>query len=506
MATGSLVDWDVCEVCAAEGGTGIRMPSGGRCWEHADEQDLVTALKRLGGDGRLDARGVSITAELLDRLLTAAPGDDRGHAILTDALFDRAAFEGDAPFDGVIFQGNAGFRGAVFRHDAGFQHTAFPQARQLGPMLVHKRLVLDDALFYERIQIEVSAAVMSCRRARFLAGVQLRVRWAQLVLDDADLAAPSILTGVSNFPDLDEGPWAQEMAKLRETGSATIKEMMLLSPEMVSISDQLAPLWRISRARLISLRRADVAGLTVAGVDLRACRFAGALHLDQFRIEESNFGSTPKGWHWTARQVIAEERQWRAQRYISGVKQARDTSLWYGPPYRPPDWLEAEKLTAGQIAGLYRALRKGREDSKDEPGAADFYYGEMEMRRSAGSAWSEVMESPYQGTRSGAELIVLSLYWLLSGYGLRAWRSLASLVVVIVFAGVGFAFWGFAPPTGLQELPGAIWFSAEAATALLRGPDQPLTNFGRGLHLAVRLLGPTLLGLAVLSIRGRVKR
>jgi Luciferase-like monooxygenase len=34
-----------------------------------------------------------------------------------------------------------------------------------------------------------------------------------------------------------------------------------------------------------------------------------------------------------------------------------------------------------EIATIYRALRKGREDNKDEPGAADFYYGEMEMRR-----------------------------------------------------------------------------------------------------------------------------
>ena len=35
----------------------------------------------------------------------------------------------------------------------------------------------------------------------------------------------------------------------------------------------------------------------------------------------------------------------------------------------------------GRITAIYRALRKGREDSKDEPGAVDFYYGEMEMRR-----------------------------------------------------------------------------------------------------------------------------
>jgi DNA invertase Pin-like site-specific DNA recombinase len=30
---------------------------------------------------------------------------------------------------------------------------------------------------------------------------------------------------------------------------------------------------------------------------------------------------------------------------------------------------------------IYRALRKAQEDKKNEPGAADFYYGEMEMRR-----------------------------------------------------------------------------------------------------------------------------
>jgi len=30
---------------------------------------------------------------------------------------------------------------------------------------------------------------------------------------------------------------------------------------------------------------------------------------------------------------------------------------------------------------MYRSLRESLEDRTDEPGAADFYYGEMEMRR-----------------------------------------------------------------------------------------------------------------------------
>ncbi|WP_308407820.1 hypothetical protein [Streptomyces somaliensis] len=33
------------------------------------------------------------------------------------------------------------------------------------------------------------------------------------------------------------------------------------------------------------------------------------------------------------------------------------------------------------MAALYRQLRKSLEDGKNEPDAADFYYGECEMRR-----------------------------------------------------------------------------------------------------------------------------
>jgi hypothetical protein len=40
----------------------------------------------------------------------------------------------------------------------------------------------------------------------------------------------------------------------------------------------------------------------------------------------------------------------------------------------------ATRYEAARIQAVYRDLRKGREDAKDEPGAADFYYGEMEKR------------------------------------------------------------------------------------------------------------------------------
>ena len=76
--------------------------------------------------------------------------------------------------------------------------------------------------------------------------------------------------------------------------------------------------------------------------------------------------------------MIAEERAWRAR----PKRPDRSRRRWAAP--RWPDWLERPARTCwtpGRSPGLYRALRKGREDVKDEPGAADFYYGEMEMRR-----------------------------------------------------------------------------------------------------------------------------
>lgn len=86
MAASESVNWDVCERCAEDGGVGIRLPSGGKCWVHADSQDLDAALKRLGEDGRIDVRGVTLDAELLARILAAAP-QEAGRTALEEAVF-----------------------------------------------------------------------------------------------------------------------------------------------------------------------------------------------------------------------------------------------------------------------------------------------------------------------------------------------------------------------------------------------------------------------------------
>lgn len=268
------------------------------------------------------------------------------------------------------------------------------------------------------------------------------------------------------------------------------------------------------------LDRVNAANLTLSGVDLRTTRLLDTYARDQLRIDgPPMMAGPPVSNRWTQRLVLAEEHLWRA-------KYDRRPEGWFPPecrrledraPVHQPDTRRTQgaRTEAAHIQSVYRDLRKGREDAKDEPGAADFYFGEMEMRR--------VAAAPHT-----AERAVLTLYWAVSGYGLRATRALAALFLVLLLGVVGVYAVGFAPSTKqeIRPVPGregtyvlvtvegpkpglkaAFEFTIEAATSLVRSPTpRPLTVAGRMIELILRLIGPLLLGLAVLSLRGRVKR
>jgi uncharacterized protein YjbI with pentapeptide repeats len=422
-----------------------------------------------------------------------------------------ATFLGSAWFAEAVFQGGAWFGGANFAGRAAeFDSVIFEQARMFGPLFA-RELVLDYAVFRSRVQIEVVAAALCARRAQFPAGVQFRLRWASVVLDDADLAGPAILVGAPPFDWFDEEHFARRMRRL--------------PPVRV----------RDGRPRLLSLRRADVAGLTVANADLQTCRFLGAHNLDKLRVDgNARFGFTRSALA-TSRQTIAEEHHWRINRDATSPWAVLRRG-WYPAHYRPPGWLEVETVVPAQVAGLYRALRKGREDGKDEPGAADFYYGEMEMRRHA--RYEQARDDWREGNRrtwaaAETEHAILWLYWVVSGYGLRAWRALATFLVLLVVAAGLFTYGGgFArspattaasarattrpasttPPsttvtaTADTSFGGALGYSARTVIGLTREPQPRLTRLGDVVEILLRILGPVLLGLAVLSVRGRVKR
>lgn len=558
---------------------GIQVPGHAVCLAHLDEPDRAAYLATLSPGADIDHRGTPFTGELLSELLAALTDSATGRPCLGEALFEEAKFSSDADFDGVQFDGGASFKGAViegnaqfhgvefigealfegvyfgghasferakfsggawfvraevnatadfggvkfsgeasfvgvmfrggawfggaefhgdtwfrgaeFRGNAGFLKVSFERVATVGPLVCTGTLDLSEAVFGAAVTIEAAADTVHCRRTRWASTAALRLRHAAVDLSDAVLEYPVSVAARSR-------PFAADGEELPELG--------LNSPHV----------------RVVSLRGVDVAHLVLTDIDLTDCRFAGAIHLDQLRLEGLyTLAVAPSGLRrrgirpvrWTPRRTLAEEHHWRSAR-------TADSDGWTPPP-------EGEEvLEAAALAPVYRQLRKSFEDGKHEPGAADFYYGEMEMRRHAG-------DIPW------AERSLLTTYWALSGYGLRASRALTWLLASMIATVLVMMLWGLPQydpkPTSLGTFTGPRRIAIATVTpdpvnpngpyherlsaerfekslrlvinsVVFRSSGQNLTTIGTYSEMASRLTEPVLLGLALLAIRNRVKR
>jgi uncharacterized protein YjbI with pentapeptide repeats len=398
----------------------------------------------------------------------------RGEASFRGAHFekcvlDRASFCDQATFAYAAFGGRTECAGTVFRRDADFRGATFDQAVLLGPLLTLNRLLLDQASFSSHAKIQASAKDISCSATSFRGGTKFRARWATVSFEDADFGGPSYFAEAPKFARLDDS----------ELENRSAAEGKMTQP----------------KPRLVSLRWADVGNLTLAYVDLYACRFHGVSNLSGLQIGLGvEFPPTPAGWRregtlfptadkraplldrlrWTRRRTVVEELQWMSARKKLG--QPLPTPLALAPSESVPE--------PEDIALIYRQLSAGRAQSKDERGAADFRYGEMEMRR--------------HGTkRSHPEHWLLAGYWLLSGYGLRASRALVALLAMFGVFLMLFSAYGFRQSTPTAQI---VAYSAQTATGLLSGaPLSDLTTLGDILQLLLRALGPSLILLSALS-------
>jgi hypothetical protein len=93
---------------------------------------------------------------------------------------------------------------------------------------------------------------------------------------------------------------------------------------------------------------------------------------------------------------------------------------------------------------------------------------------------------------------------MVSGYGLRASRALLALAVTIVVGAVLLHQFGF--DAGKHPDNGTLLFALESSVSLLRAPEATLTPAGEVIQIVLRLAGPLFFGLALLALRGRVKR
>ncbi|WP_330346599.1 pentapeptide repeat-containing protein (plasmid) [Streptomyces europaeiscabiei] len=408
-----------------------------------------------------------------------------------DAWFGSATFEGDAWFKLATFKGDAWFESATFKGDAWFRSATFVEADQFGPLVCAGQLVLSGAMFGSPVTLSFAVRRLECHRTRWSSTAEIRLRYATVDFAHAVFEYPLTIAA-----ELD--PFV-----LRNGG--------------LPLAEDLFPSAYDPGVRVASLCGVDAAHLVLADLDLWECLFTGTVHLDQLRLEGAcTFNTAPTAVHWrrwppvrfTERRVLAEEHHWRA-----------------GQPGAAQGWvLGTGRAGPLQLAPVYRALRKAFEDGKHEPGAADFYYGEMEMRRHA----DDIPRS---------ERGLLTGYWALSGYGLRASRALAWLGVAMLLTIVLLMAFGLAQDTPKQTATGTVPAGGGKVTfeidkddpqnptgnrftgkrfekalnvtlnsVVFRASGQDLTTAGTYIEMTSRFTEPVLLGLAVLAIRNRVKR
>ena len=551
--------WERCGLCA-----GIVIEDG-RCLAHLEEPGRDRYLAALGPGADVDLRGTRFGPGLLERVLDAVR-DGRGRARFGRGDFERATFEDSAGFRRAAFEGLACFVDSTFQSYADFSQTFFhAEARfdaarfekeadfsvaeftnsavfggvifrstcSLQFIMVRRDARFDRAEFNDEVRLDdaIFARLALFRQAVFRERLTLGplVCGEALVLDAATIAGPTTFEvsarRVSAARTRFEEPVTLEVRHAAvDLGGALLQHPFTVSTaapnertrhaEEELIGDDATPEGLVS---VTSLRGVDASMVLLAGVDLGRCAFSGTHHLDQLRLEGRwRLGGTPRGLRWShgvprwcaRRQVIEEERQWRTH----PSRSARTRHDW-GPPPSDPDAVPG--LSA--LTTTYRQLRKAREDAKDEPGAADFYYGEMEMRRYA-RPWRD------------AERWLLQAYWALSGYGLRASRALGWLLAamcgtVLLMTAVGLpdtpgrpypassGVVGTQAPT--LDRPFTERFTparAERAadvvlnSVVFRASGQQLTLAGRYVEKAARFTEPTLIALAALALRGRLKR
>ncbi|WP_197288693.1 pentapeptide repeat-containing protein [Nocardia sp. NRRL S-836] len=454
------------------------------------------------------------------------------HTRFDTASFDQVEFGHDAWFLGTRFNGTASFNNAAFTGSAYFHDVAassavvltgatFSGSAHLDPITTPS-LDLAQAEFVKRATVHIAGSCIA-DHARFDDGVAVRLLHCSalvstLSLTGVRLGAPSTVTG--DIPHVDHG---------------------------TAVSTATAAGRGADLPRLLSLADADVADLTVTDVDLGRCLFTGAINLDQLRMGGTVAFARPER-HRLARWQPRTPRWWQAlwrwcsrgDRPVGREMLLDELVARLGPTEalgtdRDPRGPASRRATDDQVAVLYRALRKAREDAKDEPGAGDFYYGEMEARRRGARK---------RGTQTIIERLVLTLYRVLSGYGLRAGRALAWLLALVTVLTVLLMTFGLPDTTGpaqrmtgtlqpahaadaprelvvevrtppiLLPPPDRLWTLDRAERAarvalgsvVFRDTDQQLTTAGRWTVNSGRLLGPLLIALAALAIRARVKR
>ncbi len=529
--------------CATSGCLGSAI-DGDRCYTHAGESERASHISEVtSGRRSLDLRGTEINDKLwhsiLDRIGSQGvinSSIDCGSAVfISKVQMKELTFERHAGFFGTVFDdgcdvSNCSFNGGLDIRYANFRlgpgyfnncnittlHASYCHSQQ---HVAFSSCELTDTVYAEGVQKDFRIEGCHLRKSCDISRADVEV----LILSDSrfdgelkmnDVNAKILMsTGIEVSAPCSIGPLNIEEAADLSNSSFKRQVRLIVTATTVNAGGSSfggggridckkakidlsrlavgAPLLVIGSdgAAALSIQDADCGHLRLSSLDLSDCHFYGCHDLQGIALESTvSLPDAPRPLR-SRRKCIADEFAWR-----------ETNTRW-----RKTDWsrkrndeerralrmssIVASPLAPAQIAEVYRSLRTSVEARSNEPGAADFYYGEMEMRRlDKNTSWWD---------RS-----IIRTYWLISGYGLRALRSMFCLLCVFLAGSILIRNFGLPKrhswPTGFitsgQSIVPGLSVSAS------------LTGTGEAIQIALRLIGPVLLGLAILALRNRVRR
>jgi uncharacterized protein YjbI with pentapeptide repeats len=320
---------------------------------------------------------------------------------------------------------------------------------QLGKCAI-PHLYLPRSTFNSRVHIDVLSTSIDLTGAVMKEGGLLLLEKAQVRLDQLSLGGP-----------------------LRVSGKANSREQQ---PE------------------ILGLLNADAGKMSLSRVNLTRCSFVGAHGLGAIDIESTvTFARAP---YWAGgRKFIADEyalrsgagkllkSRWKLDGVHVGVELPKPVRGSEPPILLTP-------LVPAQVESLYRELRRSLETKSDMSSAADFYFGEMEMRRRGSSG-------------SFLERVLVWCYWGLSGYGLRPGRALLAWFLLIA-AGT-FGLIAFQLPPSQATVSETLLIAVRASIPGFASPTN-LSPMGQWIETGIRVFGTMLIALFLLAARSTVMR
>lgn len=516
--------------CITSGCRGDRAQNGA-CVIHGPLNSWKAFLGRVhDGQPIDDLRGCVVSGarfcEVIDSLpirheaLAIRDGDFTNTTFLDDVSFRNVAFSGATQFEGAVFAGallfekvaaeSIKFVDVSVAKDASFLGIACSDDFTVASLRVNGSVAIQGMLCAQGTYIDAlnCAGNITLVRSAFSGRADWGTVEAHEILCAAEFSARlSATVSVRNLC-LSGSRFNQGLSLTVISGRVNLAGAVLAAESRITGDAN------STQAAVVSVDDVDAAKLTLDNVDLSECCLGRAHDVEDIVLDNVRFGQPERWWH-TSRAVIAEEHLWRTKRSVQ-------------PPLKPD-----ESPGAGSVARVYRLMRKAIETSKGEPGGADFYFGEMEMQRTQRLHDLVRRQTQGRGSRLAALLdyLLFSVYWAISGYGLRVGRSLTAFVALVGACACALAAWGYPAPKSayvpvgtsprgfvqysleiphensfVEDLPRALRLAVQSSVSLLQTPAQALTSTGEWVVLLLRFAGPLVLGLTILAVHNKLRR